>query len=299
MRTLAGEQHGLLSRPALLALGANDHNIGREMRSGRWTEVHTGVYYLNVTPVTWRTEVLAAVLAAGKGALASHRTAAVLMNIESVRTRMIEITVAHSDHPIPEGVTLHRTRRPTQGTVIDSIPVTSPGRTILDLAAILPAPTLEKVVSSAVRQGHLTLATVDETIRIHGGRGVTGTKKLRRVLQLVDGDLAGSTSEVDLNQLIREAPVPSPVLQLRVVRPDGISAYPDFSWPDRMKIVEADGLGAHWTEDQLQWDLVRQNQLMQLGWEIRRFSARHIRRDPQGVLDEIVRFINRPTSHSG
>ena len=59
-----------------------------------------------------------------------------------------------------------------------------------------------------------------------------------------------------------------------------------------MKIVEVDGLDAHWTQEQLQADLVRQNQLMQLGWQIRRFSARQVRRDPQGVLEQIIDFVN-------
>jgi very-short-patch-repair endonuclease len=59
-----------------------------------------------------------------------------------------------------------------------------------------------------------------------------------------------------------------------------------------MRIVEVDGLGVHSTADQLHNDLVRQNALMAMGWEVRRFSARAVRRDPQGVIAEIVAFIN-------
>ena len=90
------------------------------------------------------------------------------------------------------------------------------------------------------------------------------------------------------------APVPKPIQQLRVHRPDGGNAYPDFAWPDRMRIVEVDGFGAHGTPEQLQHDLRRQNQLMELGWEIRRFTANDIRERPLEVRDEIIRFVNKP-----
>lgn len=299
VREVAGQQHGLVHRPGLLEMGATDHYIKTELGRGRWSEMHPGVYYLNVTPITWRTEVLAAVFAAGRRALASHRTAATLMGMDGVSTRMIEVCVAHSDRPVPAGATLHRSRRQLPGVMFDAIPVTEPGRTLLDLASLLPDPVLEKTLSSAVRLKLVTLEEVDQTIGVHGGRGVKGTRRLRRVLRTVDGDITGSPSEVDANQLVRDAPIPQPVLQLRIPLQNGENAYPDFSWPDRMRIVEIDGLGAHWTEEQLQHDLARQNQLMALGWEIRRFTARQLRRDPQGVLNEIVSFVNAPFERSG
>lgn len=292
LRLLAGESHGLLSRSTVIDHGGTDYLIKRELRLGRWTEMHPGVYYLNVTPVTWRTELLASVLAAGPAAVASHRTAAVLMGLEGISTQMIELTVPYSDRPMPEGVIVHRTRRALPGVSIDGIPTCTPERTLLDLAAVVPASVLEKSATSAVRLQLVTLDDVDEAIRLYGGRGVSGTRKLRRVLRVVDGDITGSPAEVDLNRLIRGSAIPRPSLQLRIVRPDGSNAYPDFAWPDRMKIVEVDGLSAHWTEEQLQADLIRQNELMLLGWEVRRFSARQVRRDPQGVLEQIARFVN-------
>ncbi|MCZ6568453.1 MAG: DUF559 domain-containing protein [Actinobacteria bacterium] len=59
-----------------------------------------------------------------------------------------------------------------------------------------------------------------------------------------------------------------------------------------MKIVEIDGLDNHSSSDLLHNDLLRQNMLMELGWQMRRFSARQVRRNPRSVREEIVRFIN-------
>jgi very-short-patch-repair endonuclease len=114
---------------------------------------------------------------------------------------------------------------------------------------------------------------------------------MRRVLSLIEDGVTGSPSEVDLIELMRSAPIPIPACQFEVQFPEGDHAFPDFAWPDRGKCIEVDGFDAHGTPEALERDLIRQNRLLDLGWELRRFSARRIRRDPVGVIDEIVRFV--------
>ena len=94
-----------------------------------------------------------------------------------------------------------------------------------------------------------------------------------------------------MSRLIRECPVPSPIQQLRIPLSEGRNAYPDFAWPDRKKIVEVDGFAAHSTPEQLRDDLARQNALMDLGWEMRRFTGRTVSRDPEIVMNEITQFV--------
>jgi hypothetical protein len=292
----ARQHHGLVDRDTALRLGAAPHLVRHRLLTDRWAEIHPAVYYLNVTPATWRTQILSAVMAAGPEAAASHRTAALLHGLEGIYGRPIDITVPYEESPEPEGVILHRSRRPLDVDVIDSIRVTSVERAILDLASMLGDRLLERVVASALRKNLATLEKLDAHIGLRGGRGVSGTRRLRRVLRVVAGDRSGSYAEVDLGQLIREAPVPPPIQQLQVRLPDGDNAYPDFAWPDRMRIVEVDGLEAHSTPEQLDHDLHRQNQLMELGWEIRRFTARKVRREPQRVIEELTRFVTAPVS---
>lgn len=290
----ARERHGLVDRDEVVRLGGSPHLVRHRLRTGRWTEVHPGVYYLNVTRATWRTDTLAAQMAAGPEAVLSHRTAAQLHGLEGVYGRPIDITVPYEESPEPEGVIMHRTRRPLDVVVVDSIRVTTVERTILDLAGMFGDVVLERVVASAVRKELTTVEALDAHIGLRGGRGVGGTRRLRRVLRVVAGDKSGSFAEVDLGQLIRTAPVPAPIQQLKISLPDGDNAYPDFSWPDRMRIVEVDGFEAHSTPEQLEHDLHRQNQLLELGWEIRRFPARKVRRQPQEVVEEITRFVMAP-----
>ncbi len=290
-RHLAGQSHGLIDRGTVLAIGGSDDSIQRLVAGGSWRRLHPGVYYLNVTDPTWHANLQAAVLAAGPEARASHRSAGKLWGLDGFRTQMLEVTVPYTKLPEPKGVTLHRTRRALPGETIEDVRVTTVERTILDLAGLLPERPLEKALRSAIRLRLTTIDRVAQTASEQGGRGVRGTRRLRRALINADHDATGSPSEVDLISLIRTAPIPQPICQFNVRLPDGSNALPDFTWPDLGKFVEADGFEAHGTPEAMERDLIRQNQLLELGWQMRRYSAALIRRDPQGVLRDIVRFI--------
>lgn len=294
IQKISGARHGIIDRPGLLAEGVTDHEIQRRVATGRLTEMHPGVYYTDAVTPTWRTAVLAAVSAAGQNAVVSHRTAAVLWEMDGVYGRMIEVTVPYGLGPDPSGAIVHRTRKKLPSQPLGAIPLTSPELTLLHLAGVLPARTLEKAMASALRLSIATPDSIDQAIAILGGRGVKGTRRMRQVLRIVADDVSGSIAEVNLGQLIRSAPVPSPVPQLLVPFADRPNAYPDFAWPDLMRIIEADGLGAHSGHDNFENDLQRQNALMEAGWEIRRFTAREIRREPERVIREITEFVNRP-----
>jgi hypothetical protein len=191
------------------------------------------VYYLNVTAPTWRTDVLCGVLATGPDAVASHRTAALLHDMGGIYGRMVETTAPFDDRPEPEDVILHRTRRPIDATVVDAIPVTDPARTILDLSSIFMDRALERVAASAVRKKITTVSRLDAIIGLRGGRGVTGTRRMRRVLRNIADDVSGSIAEIDFGQLIRDAPIPSPVPNSGSLCPTGTT--PTRTSPGRIE----------------------------------------------------------------
>jgi Transcriptional regulator, AbiEi antitoxin/Protein of unknown function (DUF559) len=298
IRRLARDQHGVVSRAQLLATGVSEHEIAHRLRTDRMTQRYPGVYYLDSTPITWFSDVRAALFACGEEAVASHRSAAMLWQLDGLSSRMIEATVPYLDSPEPTDIAVHRTRRPNSRDTVNSIAVTGVEKTILDLASILPGRMLHKAARSAVRKGLTTVESLDQAVGRFGGRGVTGTRLARRIIAVVADDESGSTAEIDFSEIVFEAPVPRPVAQLRIGLSDGSNAYPDFAWPDRKRIVEVDGFQAHGTPDQLQHDLRRQNQLLDLGWEIRRFTATEVRERPQRVRNELVAFVNKPFCES-
>ena len=103
--------------------------------------------------------------------------------------------------------------------------------------------------------------------------------------------MTGSGSETELLFYMRQAMLPEPLLQHELISNAGERMLPDFYWPNHGKAVEVDGIDAHSSADAMDHDLNRQNALMDLGIELRRFSARKVRRDPQAVVGEILRFL--------
>ena len=249
------------------------------------------MYYHDTVDPDWETQVRGALFAAGTNAVASHRTAGALWDLDGVAGRTIEMTVPYGHRAVPEAAIVHRTRRPLPTCSISRIPVTTIERTLLDLASILPGMTLEKAVHSATRKRLTTPRLLWELAADQTGPGVRGSRRFRWVLGSLESGGAGSPAELDLLTLLRSASIPLPVLQYRVQLSDGTNLYPDFAWPDRMKLVEIDGLHAHASADSLDQDLIRQNALLTLGWEIRRFSARTLRRESGLVVREIVEFV--------
>ena len=293
VRRFAADNHGLVDRQVLLAHGATNDVIKAHVAAGRWVQVQWGVYYLNVTQQTWLTEIRAALLAAGPHSLASHRTAAVLWHLDGITSQLIELTVPYENRALPNRAILHRTRRRLPSVEVEGVQVCTVERTLLDLSGLLTDRVIEKMYMSALRLKLTCPDEVSRVVREQGGRGVKGTRRIRRVMSIARDGLSGSAAEVDAARLIRDAGIPQPVAQFKVRLPNGKHAYPDFAWPDLMKMVEIDGLGAHSTPDQLADDLIRQNMLMELGWQIRRFSARQLWREPKVVQDEIRSFVGR------
>jgi hypothetical protein len=288
----ASDAYGLVDRSTILEAGGTDAFIQVRLDNRTWKAVHPGVYLLGAAPLTWRGRLRAATLACGPESLISHRTAAQLWSLDGPRQARIEVTVPYTHGPIPDEVLVHRTRRRMVRTEVDAIPVTPVERTILDCAWMMATPGVEMLYDSAVRQSLLTPMSMAECLAEFGTRGVRGRLKVASILDNRRvGSPLGSAAETRTLSLIRQAGVEEPVRQLLVRLPDGTTALLDFAWPPRLKAVEIDGLIAHATARQLELDLMRQNMLFEIGWQLRRFSARTVLRQPRLVAEEIARFL--------
>ena len=124
---LAERQHGLITldqalRASLTRAGAK-HRVG----TGRWERLHPGVHRMAGSARTFEQEVLAACLAAGPEATASHRSAAALLALPGL-TRETELTVVCEHAVRLKGVTVHRSVRldGADRFWVKRIPVTTP-----------------------------------------------------------------------------------------------------------------------------------------------------------------------------
>ncbi|HJU81278.1 MAG TPA: hypothetical protein VJ796_05965 [Acidimicrobiia bacterium] len=282
----------MVDRATVLEAGGSDDFIQVRLQNRIWRAVHSGVYLLGAAPLTWRGRLRAATLACGPDSLISHRTAAQLWGLDLPRFPRIEVTVPYTHGPTPEGLLVHRTRRRMVRAEIDAIPVTPTERAILDCAWMMSTPGVELLYDSAIRQRLLSPFSMADCLAEFGTKGVRGRHKVASVLDSRRvGSPLGSAAETQALRLIQEAGVEEPVRQFVVILPDGSTALLDFAWPHRLKAIEIDGLVAHATARQLELDLIRQNLLFEIGWQLRRFAARTVQRQPALVRADIAAFL--------
>jgi very-short-patch-repair endonuclease len=128
---------------------------------------------------------MAAVLDAGPGAVASHRTAAALWRLPGFDLSHRDVSRLHGgDHEPSSLSTLHHPRLlPAHHmTVLAGIPVTTPGRTLFDLAAILPPARTERAVDNALAASPALLNVLHRLLPELAQRGRTGIRTMRAIL---------------------------------------------------------------------------------------------------------------------
>jgi hypothetical protein len=167
----------VLSRLQLFEAGLNAESVKYRLKIGRLQLVHRNVYGVGHAPISPIARAMAAVLACGPGAVLSHRSAATLWGIDSRWRTPVEVT-ARGARSIA-GVQVHRSRTLEAPHIKRhlGIPVTSPARTVLDLADVLDDGARARAVNEAQVIGRLRLA--DLATLLSGARGRHGRARLR------------------------------------------------------------------------------------------------------------------------
>src|SRR5436309_1125280 len=132
LEALAARQRNLITRRQPEGRGLSRSAIRHQLASGRLHVVMAHVYRLPGAHCDWRTRLHAAVLAAGDGAVVSHRAAAALMRLPGFAERPIELTVPYHRSVVLRGAIVHRSRQlPIEHTkLVDGLRTTSMARTL-------------------------------------------------------------------------------------------------------------------------------------------------------------------------
>jgi very-short-patch-repair endonuclease len=218
----------------------------------------------------------------------SHRSAAELWDVLPLRHGPVQVSVPGSTRRRIAGIRVHRR---TGFTALDcgfrcGIRVTSPVRTLADLAPTISPKQLEAAVNEADR-----LDLVDperlrqELSAMAGERGVSELLRLldRRVFRLTDSEL-----ERRFLRLVRSAQLPRPETR-QVVNNFRV----DFHWPELGLIVETDGLRYHRTPSQQARDRRRDQAHTAAGLTTLRFTHAQVRFKPGEVMDVLARVVGR------
>jgi very-short-patch-repair endonuclease/predicted transcriptional regulator of viral defense system len=282
VRAVARHQAGIVSRSQLIAAGADQSAIDRALRSGRLHRLHRGVY-ATVAPelITEDGRLLAALLAAGRGALLSHGTAAWRWHIIPAPPHAIELAVPRP-RAAPAGVALYESGRlrPEDTTLNTPFPTTSVPRTLLDLATGYSTQALLRALAEAEFHHDLRPNDIERTLR----RGHPGSANLRAAL---DAHAPGhgkvkSQLERRFRRLLIRRGIPLPL------RNEPIGPYIlDCLWPDHRVAVELDGR-QHARPHQADSDDDRDLWLRRNRYVVRRYGTKQVDERAGDVIADLL-----------
>lgn len=270
---IASRQLALVTTVQLDEVGCGRGRREKWLETGRLKRVRRGVYMLPGVAATWEAAVLAAALAAGPHAVVSHLTAAHLWQLfdgpppEPVQPS-IHITTPWLHHLA--GVQLHRCRLDDrERTRYRSIPVTTPARTLFDLATVLDADQLGRCVDEALRRRLVTISELGRLFQHRAGAGRRRLRPLRAVLadRLPGFDPGANTWEQRMDRQWERLGLPASRRQYWVNVAGGRRRL-DRAIPELKLAVEWVGKAQHSLDGRFARDRLRISDLVQAGWDV-------------------------------
>ena len=277
-------------------------------RSGsRWTPMSIAARATPRSPPnaapSWERTVLAAILAIGEPAVASHASAARLWQLPVRRGRVacdasdrrdpdacrareaIEVTFPRQRNIA--GVTVHRRTLPTwQRTSQSGVPVTTPLRTVIDLAVLVDQRTLGACTDDLIRRRLLRLDQLRTVVRSLDARAHQAMGALLQLLEerppgYVPGD---SDWERRMDALYERLGLPGSVRQYEI-RAAGRTYRVDRAIPDLRIAIEWNGYRWHGARSSFDADADREADLTAIGWQVLGFTSNT---SPERIRDAVL-----------
>jgi uncharacterized protein DUF559 len=278
----------VIARSQLRDIGVSRNAIRHRLAQGRLHAIHRGVYAVGHRRLTRDGRWLGAVLAAGAGAVLSHRAAAALWGIW--RSERLEVTAP--SYRARRAIDVHASRLPQdEVTAHLGIPVTTVPRTLLDLAAVLPAHQVERAANEAQYQGHASRLSLADMVDRYPRR--QGIKTIRAVLDQLQIGTTITRSELESRFLdfLRTTGLPLPSLNAWLhLRDRWIEC--DCVWQDQRLVVELDGHAAHHTRAAFERDRARDRALTTNGWRTVRVTWRQLHQEPEALAADLRKILS-------
>ena len=293
LRCLAARQHALVSLAQVEALGLGGRSFAyRQVELGLLDRLHPGVFRIAGAPETFAQRVMALVLYRGPHSVASHRAAARLWPIWGFgwvdtpevttprgRNQRLSLGLVHGSLALP----------PNHVTVLDGIPVTTPARTIFDLAGVMHPKRVERALDDSLAQGLLTLRDLQAVHVRLAKRGRRGTAATRRWLEARGEGYVAPNSDLEAagRRLLREAGLPDPDPEVDLGDDVGWVGRVDLFYRQAKLVIELDSRRHHSSLLDRDADRSRDNRLMAAGFRVLRFTWEDIHDRPGFVVQQV------------
>lgn len=285
---VADRQYGVVSREQLLRAGLQTGQIKRAVHAGRLRPVFRGVYAVGHEAIGrhgwWK-----AALLVGDAADLSHRSAAQAWSFNRGPVHPIHLTSLRDCGRGYRNLHIHRSRlKPTEHTIIDGLRLTTPARTIVDLAATLDPRALRLLVERAQDLRRFSPKAIEASLTLRPRR--PGCAQLRDLVHLLlpDEDNARSHLERLFLSLLRRSSLPKPEVNVVIN-----GRRRDFVWHAARLVVETDGYAYHSSKAAMLRDRRRDRELTAAGWRVARFTYEEVAFEPGRVAEELVALLGR------
>jgi very-short-patch-repair endonuclease len=231
---------------------------------------------------------MAAVLACGDSAAISHRSAAIAWHLlRGGEEDVIDVTVTGSSGRRRPGLRIHQSRRlpPEDIRHLRGLPLTGPGRTLIDFAESATDRELERATDEALTRRLVKAPHLLSEIEQHRGR--RGLSRLRRLLEGGEpSTLTRSEAEERFLALVRAAALPPPQVNARL-----LGYEVDFLWRESGLVVEVDGFQFHSSRDAFDRDRRRDGDLQNAGFRVQRITWRQLVEEPYATVARTARAL--------
>jgi very-short-patch-repair endonuclease len=291
LRRVAARQHGLVTLEQAVADGWNRATWYRACTGGGLLLLAPTVAALPGAPDTPEQRILAAILAGGDRAIASHRSAAYLWGVDIDGANPVDISGASRGcRPALGWVAAHNPRdlddlRPVQRR---GIPTTNPLRVLVDLGQVAPS-AVTAALEHYLAEGLVDHRSVRAALVRHARPGRHGISALRAALDVatIDDVPADSDLERAMARLLAVHGLPPAQFHARIL---GFEV--DFAIVPERVVLECDGWTSHGLDRvQFERDRRRDAALAAAGWIVLRFTWTQITHRPAWVAEAIRRTL--------
>jgi hypothetical protein len=237
----------------------------------RYTKVFRNVYVSPGTEVTAEVRAHAAWLWSGRKGVIAGSSASALHGAKWVDDDTTTELFHTNRNPMPGLRVRSGILAEDEWTLANGIPVTTPARTVFDLACWYPTVDAVAQIDALAQATEVKMADIELLMQRYPRR--PNIRRARTALELVDRG-AQSPKETWLRLLLVDAGLPRPQTQIPVHDENGETlAYLDMGWKDLKVAAEYDGDQHRTSRRQYRWDVRRMEMLERRGWIVVRITA--------------------------
>ena len=283
LETIAGRQHGVVSRQQLLAAGVSRHAIQNAVDSGRLRRLFPGVFVVGSAPLTPQSRASAALLHVG-GDAALARTSALAAHGLVAWPNVVRVVQTRHFRSADPRVLVHRTRSlpALDVCIVDGLRTTRVARSLVDSSPDLGRVDLADVLARAMRRRVVSRSEVEEVLAARPND--PNTRVLRSIL--VTRGEADSGVELVFARAVERRGV-GVVVNEEVPMPGGHRRRGDLVIASSKIVIQLDSDAFH-TGERAAPDMKRDADWAAAGYVTLRVPPRRVRRELGAVVDEVL-----------